>query len=135
MLRGFGIPQWPGGLFSRLSLFSAFGLSLFSSLPSFPVPPVSLQPGGCLFPWVSASTTCVSAYSSGACFPGVVCSVVCVRSRSHLHCRGSDFLLHPCVAHRLSLCRLCFFEAFAMKSPLSGSSVGCGFSHSIGTKA
>ena len=85
------------------------------------------------FPWVSSSTTCVLTYSSGACFPGVVCSVVCLRSRSHLCCRGSVFLLHPCLVRRLSLRRLCFFGAFAMRSPLSGSSVGCGFSHSIGT--
>ena len=124
-----------GGLFPGLSLFSAFGLSLFGSLPSSPVTPVSLRPGGCLFPWVSASTTCGLAYSSGACFPGVVCSVVCFRSCSHLRCHGSVFLLHPCLVHRLSLRRLCFFGAFVMRSPLSGSSVGCGFCHSIGTKA
>ena len=28
-----------------------------------------------------------------------------------------------------------FLWGLAMRSPLSGSSVGCGFSHSIGTKA
>ena len=39
-----------GGLFPRLSLFYAFGLCLFGYLPSSPVPPVSLRPGGCLFP-------------------------------------------------------------------------------------
>ena len=128
-------PPWPGELFPGLSLFCAFGLSLFSSLPSSPVPPVSLRPGDCLLPWVSTSATCVLASSSGACFPGVVCSVVYLRPRSHLRCLGSVFLLHPRFVRCLSLRRLCFFGAFAMKSPLSGSSVGCVFSHSIGTKA
>ena len=53
-LRGFGVPPWlggGGGLFPGSSLFSAFRLSLFGSLPFSPVPPVSLRPGGCLFPW------------------------------------------------------------------------------------
>ena len=79
-----------------------------------------LRPGGCVFPWVSASTTCVLAYSSGACFLGVVCSFVCLRSHSHLRCCGSVFLLHPCLVRRLSLRRLCFFGAFAMRSPCLG---------------
>ena len=64
---------------------------LFGSLPSSPVPPVSLPPGGCHLPWVSASTTCVLAFSSGTCFPGVVCSTVCLQSRSHLRCLSSVF--------------------------------------------
>ena len=56
----------PGELFSGLSLFCAFGLPLFGSLPSCPVPQVSLPPGGCLLPWVSASAMYVLASSSGA---------------------------------------------------------------------
>ena len=71
-------------------------------LPSSPVPPVSLRPGGCSFPWVYFSTTCVLASSSGAGFPGVVCSVVCLQSHSHLRCRSSVFLLRPRLVCRLS---------------------------------
>ena len=82
----------PEELFLGLSLFCAFGLPLFGSLPSCPVPQVSLPPGGCLLPWVGTSAICVLASSSGACFPGVVCSVVCLRSRSRLCCLGSVFL-------------------------------------------
>ena len=81
----------PGELFPGLSLFCAFGLPLFGSLPSCPVPQVSLLPSGCLLPWVGASSMFVLASSSGARFPGVVCSVVCLRSRSPLCCLGSIF--------------------------------------------
>ena len=81
----------PGELFPGLSLFCAFGLPLFGSLPSCPVPQVSVPPGGCLLPWVGASAMCVLASSSSACFPGVVCSVVCLWSRSPLCCFGSVF--------------------------------------------
>ena len=80
-----------GELFSGLSLFCAFGLPLFGSLPSCSVPQVSLPPGGCLLPWVSASAMCVLASSSGARFPWVGCSVVCLRSRSPPCCLGSVF--------------------------------------------
>ena len=55
----------PGELFPGLSLFCAFGLPLFGSLPSCPVPQVSLPPGGCLLPWASSSAVCVLASSSG----------------------------------------------------------------------
>ena len=34
-LRGFAVPPWSRVLFPRLSLFCAFGLFLFGSLPSF----------------------------------------------------------------------------------------------------
>ena len=88
----------PGELFPGLSLFCAFRLPMFGSLPSSSVSQVSLPPGGCLLPWVSASATCILAYSSSACFPGVVCPVVCLRSRSHLRCLGSVFLASSSVS-------------------------------------
>ena len=123
-----------GELFPGSSLFCAFGLPLFGSLPSCPVPQVSLPPGGCLLPWVGASAVCVLASSSGAHFPGVVCSVVCLRSRSPLCCIGSVFHSPSSVSPPSVSPSLCFFGAFAMGSPLSGSSVICVFFHSIGKK-
>ena len=81
----------PGESFPELFLFCAFGLPLFGSLPSCPVPQVSLPPGGCLLPWIGASAMCALASSSGARFPGVLCSVVCLRSRSPLCCLSSGF--------------------------------------------
>ena len=93
-----------------------------------------LRPGGCSFPWVGSSTTGVLAASSGDGFPGVVCSVVCLRSSSPLRCRCYVFFLRLRFVRRLSP-SVVFFSAFAMGSPWSGSSVGYGFSHSIGTKA
>ena len=102
-LRGCDIPPWSGALFPGLSLFCAFSLSLFGSLPSFlSCSSGVLWPGGCSFPWVSSSTTCVLAYSSGEGFPGVVCSVVCLQSRSHLRRRGSILFLRLRLVRRLS---------------------------------
>ena len=134
-LRGFGVPLWSGVLFPGLSLFCAFGLYLFGPLPSFlSCSSGILRPGGCSFPWAGSSTTGVLAHSSGDGFPEVVCSVVCLLSSSPLWCRGSVFFLRLRFVRRLSLL-VVFFSAFAMGSPWSGSSVGYGFSHSIGTKA
>ena len=134
-LRGFGVTPWSGVLFPGLSLFCAFGLYLFGSLPSFlSCSSGILRPGGCSFPWVSSSTTGVLAHSSGDGFPEVVCSVVCLQSSSPLRCRGSVFFLRLRFVRHLSPSAV-FFSAFAMGSPWSGSSVGYGFSHSIGTKA
>ena len=87
-----------------------------------------------LLRFVGSSTMCVFAYSSGVGFPGVVCSIVCHQSSSPLRCRGSVLFLRLRFVRRLSP-SVVFFSAFAMRSPLSGSSVGYGFSHSIGTKA
>ena len=134
-LRGFGVPPWSGVLFPVLSLFCAFGLYLFGSLPSFlSCSSGILRPGGCSFPWVGSSTMCVLAHSSSDGFPEVVCSVVCLQSSSPLQCRGSVFFLRLHFICRLSP-SVVFISAFAMRSPLSGSSVGSVFSHSIGTKA
>ena len=134
-LRGFGVPPWSGTLFPGFSLFCAFGLSLFGSLPSFlSCSSGVLRPGGCSFPWVSSSTTCVLAYSSGDGFPGVVCSVVCLQSRSHLRCRGSVLFLRLCLVRRLSP-SVVFLSCLRNEVTLVWVECGCGFSHSIGTKA
>ena len=96
-------PPWSGVLFPGLSLFCAFGLYLFGSIPSFlSCSSGVLRPGGCSFPWVGSSTTCVLAYSSGVGFPGVVCSVVCRQCSSPLRCHGSVFFLHLRFVHHLS---------------------------------
>ena len=123
-LRGFGVPPWSGELFPGWSLFCAVGLYLFGSLPSFlSCSSGVLRPGDCSFSWVGSSITCVLAYSSGDGFPGVRCSVVCFQSRSPLLCRGSVLFLRLRFVRRLSP-SVVFFRAFAMRSPLSGSSVG-----------